>query len=99
MINNYFKTSHNETFNELGNPNKIRAYIDAAARADARKEHYYLGFDKSTFKSGMDQTYDFQKTPSASQHVNNMSFTPSRQNKNFSSVRPMTTGAQSNRNY
>ena len=59
MINNYFQTSHNQTFNELGNPNEIRSRIPDAQRADARKEHYYLGFDKSGFKPSADQTYDF----------------------------------------
>ena len=59
MVNNYFKTSHNAAFNELGNPNDIRSRISEGQRADARKEHYYLGFDKSTFKPARDQTYQF----------------------------------------
>lgn len=29
---------------------------------DARKEHYYLGFDKSTFKPSGDQTFNFQRS-------------------------------------
>ena len=50
MVNNYFQTSHNETYNELGNPNAIRSRIPEAQKADARKEHYTLGFDQTTFK-------------------------------------------------
>lgn len=65
MINNYFQTSHNQTFNELGNPNEIRSRIPDAQRADARKEHYYLGFDKSGFKPSADQTYDFGRQNSS----------------------------------
>ena len=64
LVNNYFQTSHNETFNKLGNPNSIRSVIPQEQRDDARKQHYYLGFDKSsTFKgaSSTNNTYDFKR--------------------------------------
>lgn len=60
LINNYFQTSHNQTFNSKGNPNEIRSRIPESTKTDGRKEHYYLGFDKSGFKPAMGQTYNFQ---------------------------------------
>ena len=56
QVNNYYQRSHNATFNDLGNPNAIRSVIPEAQKADARKEHYCLGFENN-FKAGMNQTY------------------------------------------
>ena len=69
LINNYFQTSHNQTYGSLGNPNQIRSRIPEQQRADARKEHYYLGFDQSAFNKSMDQTFDFTKRGSGANSV------------------------------
>ena len=49
QVNNYFQTSHNKTFGEIGNPNSIRSKIPDGQLADNRSAHYYLGFDRNSF--------------------------------------------------
>lgn len=48
-VNNYFQTSHNNTFSSLGNPNAIRSRISEGVLADNRSQHYHLGFEKNSF--------------------------------------------------
>lgn len=57
LVNNYFQTSSAQNYGELGNPNNIRSTIPDDVRVNALKEHYYLGFDRNTFKP-RDSSYD-----------------------------------------
>lgn len=95
-MNNYFQRSHNETFSAYGNPNAIRSYIPVQQRVDARKEHYYLGFDKSLFKPAMEKTYDFERTKSAAsaQQNSERSARMMRNSAKSAVSRTMTSGAQ-----
>ena len=49
QVNNYFQTSNKQSFGEIANPNQIRSKIPDGQLADNRAQHYYLGFDKSSF--------------------------------------------------
>ena len=73
LINNYFQTSHNQTFNSKGNPNDIRSRVPDSTKAYARKEHFNLGYDKSGFRSKMEQTsYNFDQRQRSSCTPHNM---------------------------
>lgn len=58
---------------------------------DARKEHYYLGFDKSLFKPSMEQVYDFERTKTVSSSLNLVRSTASAKTP---SGRAMSSGIQ-----